>query len=448
MSARATAVVLLAAGAGTRMRSALPKTLHPIAGRPMIGHVLAAARALDPERLVAVVGADGDAVAAAVAPVPAAVQTPALGTAHAVRAARRHLDGFDGRVLIVYGDTPLITAGTMRALAAALDAPDPPAVAVLGFRPDDPEGYGRLVLGPGGALEAIVEEREARAAEREIRLCNAGLMAVDSRHLMRLAGAVGRDNAKGEHYLTDIVALARTRGLGCAVCETADDAEVMGVNDRADLARAEAAMQRRLRGRALAGGATLIDPASVHLSFDTALGEDVTIGPQVVFGPGVRVGDRAEIRAFSHIEGAEIGAGAVVGPFARLRPGARIGARVRIGNFVEIKAAVVEEGARVGHLSYVGDARVGRAANIGAGTITCNYDGAVKSRTEIGADAFVGSNSALVAPVRIGDRALVGAGSVITRDVPDGALALARGRQTVKPGRAAEKRRPPGDGEG
>lgn len=445
VGAKPVAVVVLAAGAGRRMNSALPKVLHTLADRPMIGHVLDRAAALAPARVAAVVGADAEEVRAAVAPTPVAVQSPARGTAHAVRAARPHLEGFDGSVLILFGDTPLVTDRTLRAVLAPLDEAGGPALAVAGFRPPDPDGYGRLVAGADGALEAIVEHREASPAQRQIGLCNAGVMAVDARRLFALLDAVGDGNAAGEYYLTDVVAVARARGLGCAVREVADAEEALGVNTRADLAQAERVVQDRLRARAMAGGATLRDPASVRFSHDTALGRDVTVGPHVVFGPGVQVGDRAEIRAFCHIEGAQVAEDAVVGPFARLRPDARIGAGARVGNFVEIKAATLERGAKVNHLSYVGDAHVGAAANIGAGAITCNYDGVGKSRTEIGARAFIGSNSSLVAPVSIGAGAATGAGSAITRDVPPGALAVERGPLRVRegwtPGRGRERGR-------
>lgn len=445
--ARPVAVVVLAAGEGRRMNSDLPKVLHTLADRPMIRHVLDRAAALAPARVAAVVGEDAEKVRAEIAPTPAAVQDPARGTADAVRAARPHLEGFDGSVLVLFGDTPLVTDRTLRAVLAPLDEPGGPALAVAGFRPPDPEGYGRLVAGADGALEAIVEHRDASPAQREVGLCNAGVMAVDARRLFALLDAVGDANAAGEYYLTDVVAAARARGLGCAVHEVAEAEEALGVNTRADLAAAERVVQDRLRARAMAGGATLRDPASVRFSHDTALGRDVTVGPHVVFGPGVRVGDRAEIRAFCHIEGARVAEDAVVGPFARLRPEARIGAGARVGNFVEIKAAILERGAKVNHLSYVGDAHVGAAANIGAGAITCNYDGADKSRTEIGAGAFIGSNSSLVAPVSVGAGAATGAGSAITRDVPPGALAVERGPLRVREGWTPGRRRKR-DGEG
>ena len=441
MTDRKSAAIVLAAGKGTRMKSALPKVLHPIAGQAMVCHVLARLAELSLDRCAVVVGSGAEEVAAAVAPIPTVLQDPPLGTAHAVLAARPYLIGFEGDVLIVFGDTPLITTQTVSRMLDARRAAADPAVVVMGFRPDDPAEYGRLVTGADGALEAIVEHREASEDQRAIGLCNAGIMAVDGRHLLLLLEAVGNDNAKGEYYLTDIVAIARSRGLACAVCEIADPDEVMGINARAELAIAESVIQRRLRAHAMAEGATLLDPDSVYFSHDTVLGRDVSVGPQVFFGPGVKVGDRVDIRAFCHLEDAVVADDSVIGPFARLRSGTRLGPQVHVGNFVEIKAAIIEQGAKVNHLSYVGDARVGARANIGAGTITCNYDGFFKSRTEIGAGAFIGSNTALVAPVTIGEGAITGAGSVITQDVPADALAFERGRQTVKAGWAESFRR-------
>ena len=434
MSDRNAFAIVLTAGKGTRMKSSLPKSLHAIAGRPMVGHVLDRLAEIGLHRTAVVIGPDADAVSAAVAPVPTVIQDQPLGTAHAVLAARDFLDGFDGDVLVLFGDTPLLTADTIRHMLDERRSADDPAVVVLGFRPDDTAEYGRLVTDGKGRLLAIVEHRDADEETRRIGFCNAGIMAADGRHLLSLLDAVGNDNAKGEYSLTDIVHIARSRGLACAVTEASDPEEVMGVNARSELAVAEAVFQRRSRARAMAEGATLIDPDSIYFSHDTRLGRDVVVGPQVVFGPGVSVGDGVRINAFCHIEGAEIADGAAIGPFARLRPGARIGDRVRIGNFVEIKASTLEPGARVNHLSYVGDSRVGEGANIGAGTITCNYDGFTKAETEIGAGAFIGSNSALVAPVTIGAGAIVGAGSVIAKDVPADSLALERGTQKVKTG--------------
>lgn len=444
---RPLACVILAAGMGTRMRSALPKVMHPVAGVPMLRHVLDAACALQPERLVVVVGPEMEAVSRFVAPWPTVVQTERRGTADALRAALPELAGFPGTVLVLYGDTPLLRAETLAGLATALtDAAaepaathEPAAVAVLGMRPADPAGYGRLVLGSDGHLERIVEHLDACPEERAIGLCNGGLMAFDGERLAALLAGIGNQNAKGEFYLTDAVAVARTRGWRCAVVEGPAE-EVLGVNARSELAHAEALLQTRLRLAAMAGGATLTDPASVFLCADTVLGRDVRIGPQVVFGPGVTVGDGVEILPFCHLEQVQIAAGVRVGPFARLRPGTTVGQGAHIGNFVELKNATVASGAKVNHLSYIGDATIGADANIGAGTITCNYDGKNKFRTEIGAGAFIGSNTALVAPVAIGAGALVGAGSVITASVPAEALAVARGSQKTLAGGATRFR--------
>ncbi|HVO17349.1 MAG TPA: bifunctional UDP-N-acetylglucosamine diphosphorylase/glucosamine-1-phosphate N-acetyltransferase GlmU [Alphaproteobacteria bacterium] len=434
MTAPSIAAVVLAAGKGTRMKSDLPKVLHPLAGRPMVHHVLDAVAALKPARQVVVVGPDMDALVEAVAPLSTAIQERQLGTADAVKAARAALADFSGTVLVLYGDTPLLSPATLEALVEARSFRPEPSVVVLGFRPADPAAYGRLIVGTDGRLEAIVEAGDATPAERAVGLCNSGVMAIDGRHLFVLLDAIGSDNAKREFYLTDIVKLARARGLVCRHVE-ADAAELMGVNSRAELAQAEAVLQARLRRAAMDAGATLLDPATTWFSHDTRLGRDVTVGPSVVFGPGVSVGDRVEIRAFCHLEGAVVEDDAIVGPFARLRPGARIGRGAHVGNFVEIKNAALEAGAKANHLSYIGDARVGAAANVGAGTITCNYDGFVKAHTDIGRGAFIGSNTALVAPVKIGDNAIVGAGSVIVDDVPADALAVARGAQkTVKGG--------------
>ncbi len=430
-----TAVIVLAAGQGTRMNSDLPKVLHTLAGAPLVAHALAAARTIAPERTVVVTGHGGAAVAAAVAAIDPEIatvaQTEQLGTAHAVRQAEPALRGFSGDVVVLYGDTPLVRGETLEAMLDARRAGA--AVVVLGFEAAEPGGYGRLVTGPDGSLEAIVEAKDASEAQRAIRLCNSGLMVADAATLFELLAAVDNDNAKGEFYLTDVVALARVRDLDARaiVC---DEAETLGVNSRADLAAAEAAFQARARDEAMANGVTLTDPATVWFALDTVIGRDVSIGPNVVFGPEVTVESGATIHAFCHLEGCHVSRGARIGPFARLRPGAEIAEDAHIGNFVEIKNAIVEEGAKANHLTYIGDATVGAGANVGAGTITCNYDGVFKHRTEIGRGAFIGSNSALVAPVRVGAAAIVGAGSVITEDVPDGALAVARGRQATKPG--------------
>jgi bifunctional UDP-N-acetylglucosamine pyrophosphorylase/glucosamine-1-phosphate N-acetyltransferase len=442
MTVHETAVILLAAGKGTRMKSDLPKVLHQLAGKPLVGHALDAAAALNPSQCVVVVGPGMEDVATAVAPHPIAVQANQQGTADAVLAAREALSGFGGgsdgaTVLVLYGDTPMIGADTLKRMIAARAAGA--GVVVLGFRPVDAAEYGRLVLDAAGALEAIVEYRDADEDQRAIDLCNSGVMAVSAGHIWGLLDRVGNDNAKGEYYLTDIVALARASGLACAVVEGAEK-EVLGINSRGDLAAAEAVWQQTRRARAMADGATLTDPATVWFAHDTQIGRDVTIGPSVFFGSGVSVADGATINAFCRLDGVTIGPGASVGPFARLRPGAEIGAGARIGNFVEVKNAVLGAGAKANHLSYVGDAVVGDGANIGAGTITCNYDGFLKHRTEIGAGAFIGSNTALVAPVSVGKGALVGAGSTITKNVPDDAIAVTRGRHTVVEGAAKDYR--------
>ena len=435
MTKTKTAAVILSAGLGTRMKSAVPKVLHPLAGRPMILHLLETLAPLGLEPLVVVVGDGMDEVAETVKPHPIVVQKPALGTGHAVLAAKEVLGEFSGDVLVLYGADPLIAPETITRLLAARQAKPEPAVVVLGFEATEPGDYGRLILSGYGALQAIVEARDATPEQLEICLCNSGIMAIDAKHLWRLLDRVGNDNAKGEYYLTDIVALAREDGLNCAVVEGIEE-ELIGIDSRADLAMAEMILQDRLRLAAMEGGATLFDPESVTFCFDTKLGRDVTIGPNVHFGPGVRVGDGVEILPFCHIEGAEIAPGARIGPFARLRPGAAIAEDVHIGNFVEIKNAAIEAGAKVNHLTYVGDARVGTKANVGAGTITCNYDGFDKHHTDIGAGAFIGSNVALVAPVKVGDGAIIGAGSVITKDVDADAMAITRAPQKETKGAA------------
>ena len=422
-----TATIVLAAGLGTRMKSALPKVLHPLAGRPMIQHLLGTLSDTGIDRVIVVTSDGADDVATAVAPNPTVVQKEQLGTGHAALQAADKLAGFDGDVLIMFGADPLITSETINALLARRR--DGAAIAVLGFRPDDPSLYGRLIIGADGDLEGIIEARDATPEQLAGDLCNSGIMAVDGTCLFDLLGRVGNDNAKSEYYLTDIVSLARADGQRCVIMEADDPSGLIGVDSRADLAQAEAVIQARLRASAMDAGATLIGQETVFLSFDTVLGRDVTIGPNVVFAPGVTVGDNVTIRPFCHLEGATIADGAIVGPFARLRPGADIGTDVRVGNFVEIKNAQLESGAKVNHLTYVGDARVGAGANIGAGTITCNYDGFGKHRTDIGTGAFIGSNTALVAPVRIGDGAIVGAGSTIAKDVAANSLAVTRASQ-------------------
>ncbi|NQW12372.1 MAG: bifunctional UDP-N-acetylglucosamine diphosphorylase/glucosamine-1-phosphate N-acetyltransferase GlmU [Alphaproteobacteria bacterium] len=433
------AAVVLAAGKGTRMKSDRSKVLHAVAGKRMIDWVLDALGPLGVDPIVVVTAPDQDTVRQTVlSRAGSAIQHETLGTGDAVKAARGSLEGWcrdGGTVLVLFGDTPMITPATLAQLIETRRGAGDPAVCVLGFEPKDPALYGRLVTGPGGGLERIVEARDAGPAERAIRLCNGGVMAIDAAVLFAYLDRLENSNTKGEYYLTDLVGIAREQGRGCAVI-TCDPIETLGVDARAGLARAEAAMQARLRRAAMEGGATLIAPETVFLSHDTRLGRDVTVQPHVVFGPGVVVEDGVEIRAFSHLEGARVASGAVIGPYARLRPGAEIGQDARVGNFVEVKAATLEAGAKVNHLSYIGDARVGAGANIGAGTITCNYDGFAKHRTDIGAGVFVGSNSALIAPVTIADGAIIGAGSTVTTDVPADAVAVVRAEARVLPGGA------------
>lgn len=429
------AAVILAAGSGTRMKSDLHKVLHPIAGRPMLLHLIDTVASLSPERAVVVVGARREQVEAAVAPhgVASVHQAEQLGTGHAVMQAREALAGFDGDVLVLYGDVPLVTEETMRRMVGRLHESDTPSVVVLGFRPADAAAYGRVIVDGGGRIEKIVEYKDASPDERGVTLCNSGLMAVRSADLFALLDRLGNDNAAGEYYLTDIVELANAHARGAAVIET-DAAEVAGVNSRSDLAAVEADWQQVRRARAMAEGVTLTAPETVWFAYDTVLGRDVTVEPNVVFGPGVTVADGVNIRAFSHIEGASIATGAEIGPYARLRPGTVVGEKAKIGNFVETKKTVLGKGAKANHLTYLGDAEVGAGANIGAGTITCNYDGFFKYGTRIGAGAFIGSNSALVAPVAIGEGAIVAAGAVVTKDVEAEALALVRPEQVAKPG--------------
>lgn len=435
MTKRPIAAIILAAGSGTRMKSDIHKVLHPIAGRPMLLHLVDTVAGLSPEQTVVVVGARREQVEAAVAPhgVAVAHQAEQLGTGHAVAQAEAALAGFGGDVLVLYGDVPLVRGETMRRMIARLHEADSPAAVVLGFRPADPGAYGRIIAEPGGRIARMVEYKDATPEERAVTLCNSGLMAVRSADLFALLGRVGNDNAAGEYYLPDIVMLAAADGRSSAVIET-DVVEVTGVNSRGELAALEAEWQRARRAQAMADGATLIAPETVWFAYDTVLGRDVTIEPNVVFGPGTRVADGANIRGFSHIEGATIETGAEIGPYARLRPGTVVGEKAKIGNFVEVKKAVLGKGAKANHLTYLGDAEIGAGANIGAGTITCNYDGFFKYRTQIGEGAFIGSNSALVAPVSVGAGAIVAAGSVLTKDVEADALALVRPPQTAKPG--------------
>jgi len=440
MAERTCLAIVLAAGEGTRMRSARAKVLHAIAGQSLLAHVLAAVRGAGGTSTAVVVGPGAAAVEAEATRIePKAeifVQDERLGTAHAVLAARSAVAAGADDVLVIFADTPLITPQTLRRMRDALA--QGAAVAVLGFRPANPTGYGRLVM-ESGELVAIREELDATPAERQIDLCNGGLMAFAGKSALALLERIGNQNRKGEYYLTDAIAIARQMGLKATVIETGED-EVRGVNTRAQLAEAEAALQQRLRHAAMEAGATLVAPETVHFSADTKLGRDVVIEPFVVFMQGVTVEDHAVIRSFSHLDRAHVGKGAIVGPFARLRPGARLGEDVHIGNFVEIKESMVEAGAKANHLSYIGDTTVGAGSNIGAGTITCNYDGVAKHRTEIGKGTFIGSNSSLVAPVKIGDGAYIGSGSVITQDVPEDALALGRARQSVKEGWAGRLR--------
>ena len=438
---RPLAAIVLAAGQGTRMKSDLHKVLHPIAGRPMLAHLLASVGELVPTRTIVVVGARREQVEAMATPLGAEIveQREQLGTGHAVAQAEGTLGGFAGDVLILYGDVPLVRPETMQAMVARLHAGDAPAAVVLGFRPADPGAYGRVIANETGRIERMVEFKDATAAERAVDLCNSGLMAVRGEDLFALLARVGNANAAGEYYLPDIVMLAAEDGRHSAVIETGAT-EVTGVNSRGELAALEGVWQSARRARAMVEGATLVAPDTVWFAHDTVIGRDVVIEPNVVFGPGVRVADGATIRAFSHLEGASVGPGAEVGPYARLRPGAVLEDGAKVGNFVEVKKATLGPGAKANHLTYLGDAQVGAGANIGAGTITCNYDGFFKYRTTIGEGAFVGSNSALVAPVTIGAGAIVGAGSTVTQDVPADALALVRATQQAKPGWAAKFR--------
>ncbi len=431
------ALVILAAGQGTRMNSDLPKVLHKVAGAPLLAHAMQAGATLEPEKIVIVAGHGAEQVAQAAQEqddtAQIVIQTEQLGTAHAVAQARTALDGFIGDVIVLYGDTPFIRPETLdRMIAARADN----AVVVLGFQARDPGRYGRLVMN-GDSLRRIVEFKDATEVERAITLCNSGVIACNAQTLFDLIDNVGNDNAAGEYYLTDIVALARAKGLS-ATAVTCDEAETLGVNARSQLAEAEAAFQARARAVLMEDGVTLAVPETVYLSFDTVIGRDTVVEPNVVFGPGVTVESGAQIRAFSHLEGCHVSRGAVVGPYARLRPGAELAEDARVGNFVEIKNAQIGEGAKINHLSYVGDATIGARTNVGAGTITCNYDGVMKHQTDIGADVFIGSNTMLVAPVTIGNNAMTGSGSVITKNVENDALAIARAPQVNKPGLAVK----------
>ena len=423
----AKAGIILAAGLGTRMKSALPKVMHAVAGLPLLGHVIVAMRAAGVERIVVVTHKEGDEVRAFAAKLGAAsvIQEKQLGTGHAAACAAPALKDFSGALTVTYGDMPLLTAATFEASFAAQAKS---GMAMVGFRPRDAAAYGRMILDGQGLLERIVEFKDATAEERAVDLCNAGILTADAKSFFRWAGKLENNNAQGEYYLTDVPLLAKAEGVRCTVV-VADEGEMIGVNSRAELAAAEAAMQARLRARALANAVGMVAPETVFLSYDTVLEADCQIDPYVVFAPGVVVRSGAFIRAFSHLEGAAVGTNAIVGPYARLRPGAVLEENVHVGNFVEVKKTRLEKGAKANHLTYLGDARVGAGANIGAGTITCNYDGFDKYKTDIGAGAFIGSDTALVAPVKVGDGAITGAGSVITRDVAAGALVVVRAEQ-------------------
>lgn len=430
------AIVVLAAGKGTRMKSKLHKVLHPLGGRPMLNHLMDTADLLNPSRKVIVVGAGKEQVENSVGDTAeVVVQEPQLGTGHAVQVTKQALSGFKGRVLVLYGDVPLVSQKTMEEMVS-----NKADVVVLGFTPEDAKAYGRLKVNNDGNLDAIIEYKDANEDERAIKLCNSGIMALKGDSMFELLDALSNDNAASEYYLTDVVEIANSKGLKCAVT-MASEQEVTGINSRSELASAEKMYQQSRRQYFMDEGVTLIDPETVYFSHDTIIGRDVIVGPNVFFGPGVEIADNVTINAYCHLEGASVGEGANIGPFARLRPAAKLGAGVKVGNFVEIKKADIEEGAKVSHLSYIGDARVGKNANIGAGTITCNYDGYFKYHTDIGEGAFIGSNSALVAPVNIGDGAIVGAGSVITSVVNSDELAIERSKQRSVGGWAASFRK-------
>ncbi len=435
MGEQALAAIILAAGQGTRMKSDLHKVLHPVAGLPMLHHLLESLTAAGAARQVVVVGARREQVEASVAPrgVEIAHQAEQLGTAHAALQAKGALGDFDGVAIICFGDTPFLKPETISRLTERLSAPDGPRVAVLGFTPDDAKAYGRIIADDGGNIAKMVEFKDASPEERAVKLCNSGVTAVRTSDLWPLLERVGNDNAAGEYYLPDIVMLALADG-NCAVVVETDPDELIGINSRAELAEAEGIWQARRRIRAMDDGATLIAPETVWFAHDTVVGRDVLIHPNVVFGPGVSIADKVEIKAFSQLEGATVASGCIVGPYARLRPGTKMEEGSRVGNFVEVKNAVLGAGAKANHLTYLGDATVGARANIGAGTITCNYDGYFKYQTVIGENAFIGSNSALIAPVKIGRDAIVAAGSTVSRDVADGELRLVRAEQATKPG--------------
>ena len=420
------AAIILAAGKGTRMNSSKPKVLHKLAGLPLIGHVLSSVGTLNPEIMTVVIGPEQDEIKQFVDPVNVVYQTKPLGTGHAVKSALESLINFDGTVFVAFGADPLISPETLQKMLLARQVNNPPDIVVMGFKTKNPGRYGRLLQDPKGRLERIIEVSEADKIDRPVRLYNGGVMAIDGTKLGGFLEVLKAENAKKEYYLTDIIGISRDQG-GYAEIVEGDEAEALGIDTRQDLAMAEGILQSRLRAKVMASGVTLIAPETVCLSHDTVIGRDTTIHPNVVFGEGVKIGENVEVKSFSHIEGAKIDDGATLGPFARLRSGAEISSQVHVGNFVEIKEAKINEGAKIGHLSYVGDAIVGANANLGAGTITCNFDGFEKHTTSIGANAFIGSNTALVAPIKIGDNAIVGAGSAITRLAPDDTLVVARG---------------------
>jgi bifunctional UDP-N-acetylglucosamine pyrophosphorylase/glucosamine-1-phosphate N-acetyltransferase len=433
MSQKKRACIILAAGKGTRMKSAHPKVLHKIAGRAMISHVIAAAEELTPDKIVVVIGPGMESLAQAVKPYATAIQADVNGTGGAVLASREHFKEFDGDILIVYGDSPLITASTLQRMIDLRRQIPAAGLVYSGVRLEDPARYGRMITDDDGTLKKITEFKDATPEEKKITLCNGGFVCADGAKLFHWLSQIGNDNAAGEYYLTDLPQIARKDNRTTHVVEIPAE-EMAGANTRIELANLERLMQNRLRDKHMLNGATLTDPASVYFSFDTVIGQDVTIEPQVVFGPGVTVANNANILSFSHLEGAEIGESAEIGPFARLRSGTKIGTKAIIGNFVETKNAVLGAGAKAKHLAYLGNAVIGEKANIGAGSITCNYDGFSKHKTTIGKGAFIGSNTSLIAPVSIGDGAIVGAGSTISQDVPQNALAVARAHQTVLEG--------------
>lgn len=440
MTAKKLACIILAAGKGTRMKSALPKPLHTIAGRAMVSHVVATCEALNPDKIVVVIGPDMQAVAEAVKPHATAIQQVANGTGGAALAAKEHFKGFDGDILIVFSDTPLVTSETMQRMVELRRQIPAIGLTYSGFRPADPARYGRMVMDDDGTLKKIIEFKDAGAEEKKITLCNGGIVCADGAKLFDWLAQVGNDNAQKEYYLTDLPPIARKDNRTTHVVEMPEE-ETAGINTREDLAHLERMLQQRLRRQHMLNGATLTDPDSVFFSYDTVIGQDVTIGPNVIFGPGVTIANNAEILPFCHLEGASVAEGAHIGPFARLRPGTSVGTNAKVGNFVETKNVKLAPGVKASHLSYLGDADVGENTNIGAGTITCNYDGFMKYKTTIGKEAFIGSNTALIAPVTIGNGAIIGAGSSIGKDVPDNALGITRAPQVNKDGWATEFRR-------